>query len=270
LPAAPTNVVATAPSGRLVGTWNAAVNNGYNVTGYTMVANPGGKSIAVNGTTLTAQLANFTNGTMYTLSVTATNQFGTSLPGTSGTVTFVCSAHTYPNQDASDSASVDYIMPLATAEPTLFAGRQSNPDSDEWGWAKFSLSNVKSYATITGLAMSIKVADSAGSPSPVLELWYSPSISWFRNMNANAGPQAADIPKGMNVSATFLPVALNNYQSVTLSLAGHNWQADLNNGLVTLGVRNTVTPASGAFSYTQYYSSDTAGQRPQLIVTTCE
>src|SRR4030095_16584241 len=130
---------------------------------------------------------------------------------------------------------------------------------------------VKSWAVITGLTMAIKVQDTFGSPAPVLELWYSSSDSWFRNMNGGMGPQPADIQQTAKVSTTFSPTTVNNYQSVGITLAAHDFQTDLADGVVTLGVRNTVTPPVGGVSYTQYYSSSAiAGNRPQLIVTTCE
>jgi hypothetical protein len=128
------------------------------------------------------------------------------------------------------------------------------------------LSNVKSWAVITALSLNIKVKDTAGSPTPIHELWYSASDSWTRAMN----PQPADVSRTVAVSSTFAPTTVNNYQSVGLSLAAHNFQNDLVDGTVTLGVRCTVTPPAAGFSYTQYFSSDTAGQRPQLIITTCE
>jgi hypothetical protein len=268
VPAAPTNVQATTPSGRFAVTWAAAADNGYAVTNYTVVLSPGSQTIQA-GNQLTATLIRLTNSTMYTATVTATNSLGAGPSGMSNTATFNCSPVTYPNIDAVDSASVEYgALVQNVPEPSLYAYRGDN--SDLYGWAKFPLATVKSWAQVTGITLGIKVQSAGGSPAPVLEAWYSGSDDWFRNMNGGTGPQPADIARTVAVTSTFSAAAINTFQSVGIVVGNHDWATDIVDGYVTLGVRNTTTPPAAGSSWAQYYSSDTVGNKPYLVLTTCE
>ncbi|MFD5635755.1 fibronectin type III domain-containing protein, partial [Streptomyces sp. NPDC127077] len=80
-PDAPTKVTASASNQRAVVSWNASVNNGAAVTGYTVTAQPGGATVTTSGAT-SATFAALDNGTSYTFTVTATNRVGTSSTST--------------------------------------------------------------------------------------------------------------------------------------------------------------------------------------------
>jgi hypothetical protein len=76
-PAAPTSVTAAAGDAQVTATWTPPVDTGGSpVTGYTATAAPGGRSCTTSGTTCT--IGGLTNGTTYTVTVTATNAIGTS------------------------------------------------------------------------------------------------------------------------------------------------------------------------------------------------
>ena len=80
IPNAPTIGIATAGNARASVTWTAPTNNGgSNITGYTVISNPGGKTATVNGLTRTAIVIGLTNGITYTFKVFATNNAGNSL-----------------------------------------------------------------------------------------------------------------------------------------------------------------------------------------------
>jgi Fibronectin type III domain/Pentapeptide repeats (8 copies) len=269
VPAAPMNVNAMTPSGRYVVTWDAAADHGYPVSNYTVVLSPGGASQTVPGNVLTATLTLLTNLTTYTATVTANNSFGPGPGGMSNAAQFNCAAFTYPNIVASDSASVEYGSLMQTLpEPTIYGFRGDN--SDLRGWAKFPLGTVKTWAKVTAITLEMKVKSQGGSPAPVLEAWYSASDNWFRNMNSGQGPQPTDISPGMVVSSTFAPGTNGNFQGIGISLGSHNWNADIADGYITLGVRNTSTPPVGGSSWGQYESSDTVGSKPYILLTTCE
>jgi hypothetical protein len=75
-PGAPTNVHATKTASGVKVTWTAPVSDGGTaITGYTVTTSPGGKSVSVNGSTLTATIAGLTPGT-YTFKVRAANSVG--------------------------------------------------------------------------------------------------------------------------------------------------------------------------------------------------
>jgi predicted phage tail protein len=66
--------------------WTAADGNGSDVTGYSVLASPGGRS-CVTTIALSCVITGLTNGTDYTFAVSATSIIGTSLPRVSEVVT---------------------------------------------------------------------------------------------------------------------------------------------------------------------------------------
>ena len=78
LPSAPTNVTATAGNAQATVSWSAPSFTGGTITGYTVTLNPGGKTCTT--TTTSCTITGLTNGTAYTVEVTATNSVGTSTP----------------------------------------------------------------------------------------------------------------------------------------------------------------------------------------------
>mgnify|MGYP003342714689 FL=1 len=85
-PLAPDLVTVVRGSGRVEVRWTAAAGNGSDVTGYSVLSNPGGRS-CVTTTALVCVIDGLTNGTAYTFAVSATSVVGTSLPRLSDAVT---------------------------------------------------------------------------------------------------------------------------------------------------------------------------------------
>ncbi|MFD5215737.1 fibronectin type III domain-containing protein, partial [Microbacterium sp. NPDC058345] len=77
-PGAPTRVVATAGDRQAAVSWTApAANGGATVSGYTVTAQPGGKTVSTSGAT-EAVVTGLTNGDSYTFTVVARNSIGSS------------------------------------------------------------------------------------------------------------------------------------------------------------------------------------------------
>ncbi|MCZ2829773.1 S8 family serine peptidase [Modestobacter sp. VKM Ac-2986] len=83
-PTAPAGISTVPGDRRVEVSWSAADPNGSPVTGYTVTATPGGATVRTDGAT-TATLTGLTNGTTYTVEVTATNAVGTGPAAASGT-----------------------------------------------------------------------------------------------------------------------------------------------------------------------------------------
>ena len=85
---APTGVAATAGDGAARITWTApADDGGATITRYTATASPGGKSCTWSSGELACTISNLTNGTAYSVTVTATTLAGTSAASTAISVT---------------------------------------------------------------------------------------------------------------------------------------------------------------------------------------
>ena len=113
-PSAPRNVVATRNgSGSISVTWEApSSNGGAAVTGYKATVSPGGQSC--ESTALSCTITGLTNGTSYSVTLTATNSVGTSGASTAVTLTAgtVPAAPAAPTAVAGDmSAAVSWTAP---------------------------------------------------------------------------------------------------------------------------------------------------------------
>ncbi len=92
VPSAPLSVNATALVAAAQISWAPPIASGVNpVVAYMATAQPGGFSCSTSGTLLTpaartCEIAGLTSGATYTVTVTATNSFGTGLPSRTATV----------------------------------------------------------------------------------------------------------------------------------------------------------------------------------------
>ncbi len=100
LPTAPTSARGTAGDARITARWNTPASDGHSaITNYTATASPGGATCRTQGA-LACVISGLSNGTPYTVSVTATNSVG-------------------PGPASADSAP---ITPVAAAKPPPTSG----------------------------------------------------------------------------------------------------------------------------------------------------
>jgi hypothetical protein len=195
-PAAPTGVGATAGAGQIAATWSApSWNGGSSVTGYTATATPSGGGSALTCTTAGATnctITGLTNGTTYTVTVTATNAVGTgpSSAGASATPTGAPGAPGAPVLTAADGQlGVSWAAPAsnggsaitgytATTTPGSFtcttSGTTSCTISGLTNGTSYSVAVTATNASGTGSASS----STTGIPYPAsimtsarLRLW---------------------------------------------------------------------------------------------------
>jgi spore germination protein YaaH len=77
LPGPPLQPAADAGDGSALVSWNAPSVNGSAISSYTVVANPGGQTVTVNGGQRWARMSGLTDGASYTFAISATNSYGT-------------------------------------------------------------------------------------------------------------------------------------------------------------------------------------------------
>ena len=149
-PSAPLGVNVSASNTALAVGWSAPSNTGGSpITGYTATASPlsGSPSTCTTTGALSCTISGLTNGTTYTVSVTATNAVGTSVPSSSVTGT--------PEVASAPNA------------PTLLTAKAANAQiALTWSTASANGSAVSGYvATLTGGATPVSCTTGASTTS---------------------------------------------------------------------------------------------------------
>lgn len=278
IPGAPTGVTASAAlSGRVTASWSAPPDIGYPVTMYTVVRKPDGKMLTVDGATTTATFDGVANGSMYSVTVSATNAFGNGPTAQSPNVTGQCGTASY-TLNVLDSSWVEYGIPAldtSTAYRDIepFLDKRSTSDRNTVGWMKFGLGAVPAWATITGMVVFIKVdLQDGGGVKPLLDIVYSTNDAWS---HGPPPPLPTQVAVSQQVSTPVSGAAASGtFQSFTVNTQMRDWSPDIaaDDRQISLGLRNSATLADEQFSFAIFFGqgATSPGDRPFIQLTTCE
>ncbi len=222
VPGAPTQVSATRGNTQATVTWQVPPGNGGSpLTGYTVVASPGGAQVTVGASALSATLTGLTNGTAYTFQVFATNAVGpgpSSAPSNPVTPATVPAAPTQLAATAGEnSAVVTWAAPVDDGGSAL-TGYQvlSSPPS-----APVTVGAGSTSATVTGLTggtaytFTVQALNAVGASVPS-----SPSNSVTPRQRVQVSINFDNLPNGT--------VVTNQYPQLTLSSAPGQNNSTLN------------------------------------------
>ena len=207
VPAAPTNVTATAAPAAATVTWSA-VSATPAVTGYTVTGSPSGSCTPSPTTATSCLVTGLTPGTSYTFTVTATN--------TDGTATSSASNAVVPTTPAAPTG-----VTVSNASPTL-----SNQVSISWTAPSVSPSTVTNYeiqrykgGTADGSPLSVGSAATSFTDTGV-----SVGFTYQYEVRAVVNGVATSRGSYSSISAPIIPWTIPNWNP-----AAPNLQATANN-----------------------------------------
>jgi hypothetical protein len=169
VPGAPTGVVATAGNGQLAISWTApAANGGISITGYTATASPGGATCTTAGTT-SCTITSLTNGTSYSVVVTATNAAGTGAGSTpvSGTPRTVPGAPTGLTATAGNAqVATSWTAPVSNGGSAITGYTvTASPGGATCSTAGTTSCSVTGLTNGTAYSLTVRASNAAG-PGP--------------------------------------------------------------------------------------------------------
>ena len=162
--------------------WSVPVSDGGGaITGYTATLNPGGLTCTTDAAGRSCTVGNLTNGTTYSVSVTATNSLGAGIPSTEIQVVpaTIPSAPSAPSAVAGDgAATVTWVAPANGGSAITTYTATSSPGGATCTTSELScvfsgLQNLSSY-TFTVVAANVMGASAASPASNAV----TPSATW--------------------------------------------------------------------------------------------
>ena len=186
LAGAPTKVTATVGNAAASVTWLAPASDGFSaITGYTATLNPGGFTCATDAAGRNCSVGNLTNGTTYSVSVTAINILGAGIPSTEIQAIPVTTPSTpsAPSATAGDgAATVTWVAPanggsaITSYAVTATPGGATCSATTQLSCTISGLQNLSSYA-FTVVATNAVGASTASPASSAV----TPSATWVTN-----------------------------------------------------------------------------------------
>ncbi|MEI8160081.1 MAG: S8 family serine peptidase, partial [Actinomycetes bacterium] len=179
---APTSVASSAGNNAVTVSWLPPDSDGGSaITGYTVTLNPGGFTCVTDAAGRSCAVGNLTNGTTYSVSVTATNSLGTGIPSTEIQVVpaTIPSAPSAPSAVAGDgAATVTWVAPANGGSAITTYKVTSSPGgatcmTTELSCTFSGLQNLSAY-TFSVVATNVMGASAASPASNTV----TPSATW--------------------------------------------------------------------------------------------
>jgi fibronectin type 3 domain-containing protein len=175
-PMSPADVRAFPQDGQIQVSWSAPADRGSAITGYTVTVTPGAKTAATGPATTVATVTGLTNGTAYTVSVTAANNAGTSSAAQAAPVTPAASippsapGHLSASTTGKGIVSLQWTPPVtsgtsAVASYTVTASPGGAAVSSDTcgGTPVLCTATMKGLTSTTAYTFTAKASSSAGA-----------------------------------------------------------------------------------------------------------
>jgi hypothetical protein len=279
IPAAPSSVRATAGNASASISWTAPSNDGGSpITGYRVVASPGGQQVTTSGTSRTATVSGLTNGTTYSFTVTAINAVGAGpASSASNAVTPVAPAPSQVpdgatavtgKQASSSSATVTWSPPTNPGSAIISGYRLSRDGTDSAGAGPYAttLSSASRTFTFTKLVsgrtynLTVQPVSAAGTGRAVT---MAVPISATSVLNAPSSTSAGQTGSGVATVQWAAPTV-----TAGKTITGYKVARD---GVDSAGVgayATTVAATTRSFSMTKLVTGSTYTLSVQAVTST--
>lgn len=228
VPGAPTGVTATAGDGQVALSWTAPVNDGGSaITGYTITDLSNNLSVDVSASTTSTTITGLTNGTLYTFTVKAINDIGSSDGATVTATPYISTIPDAPTNvtvTTTDSqVTVSWIAPASDGGSALIGYTITDSSNN----ITVDVSANVTSKTITGLtngtiyrftvvaenAIGLSVESSLSAPV-IPTLWSQLGVSISGGLQNIKSGYSVSISDNGSVIAIGSPYDINGYVSV--------------------------------------------------------